>query len=55
MNLFLNRHWTIRPEVTANVVLRDSHSFVVTTGTVRLAYHFDDHPVTPSAHGRRAR
>jgi hypothetical protein len=46
-NLFVNRHWTIRPEVMANVVLRDSRSFVVTTGVVRLAYHFEDHPVTP--------
>ena len=45
-DVFLSRHWTIRPEVMANVVLRDSYSFVATTGVVRLGYHFEDHPVT---------
>jgi hypothetical protein len=45
--MFINRHWTLRPEVVATVVMRDSRNFVVTTGAVRLAYHFEDHPVTP--------
>jgi hypothetical protein len=54
LNLFVSRHWTVRPEVTANVVMRDARSFVVTTGIVRLAYHFEDHPVTPRAHVGRA-
>jgi hypothetical protein len=55
VNVFLSRHWTIRPDVMATVVLRNSRSFVVTTGAVHLAYHFEDHPVTPSGHdtGRR--
>lgn len=48
INVFVSRHWAIRPEVMATVVLRNSRSFVVTTGTVHLAYHFEDHPVTPS-------
>jgi hypothetical protein len=47
VNLFVSRHWTIRPEIVATAVLRNSHGFVVTTGAVRLAYHFEDHPVTP--------
>jgi len=47
VNVFVNRHWTIRPEILVTAVLRNSHSFVVTTGAVRLAYHFEDHPVTP--------
>jgi hypothetical protein len=55
VNLFVNRHWTIRPEVMANLVMRDSRSFVVTTGVVRLAYHFEDHPVTARAHAGRTR
>jgi hypothetical protein len=47
VNVFVTRHWTIRPELLATVVLRDSRNLVVTTGAVRLAYHFEDHPVTP--------
>jgi len=27
----------------ANVVLADARRFVVTTGVVRLGYHFEDH------------
>jgi hypothetical protein len=52
LNLYVSRHWALRPEVLATVVLRDGRSFVVTTGAVRLAYHFEDHPITPSAKGR---
>ena len=55
VTVFLSRHWTIRPEVIATLVVRDSRSFVVTTGAVRLAYHFEEHPITPSAHSGRAR
>jgi len=47
VNVFVSRHWTIRPEILATAVLRDSHRFIVTTGAVRLGYHFEDHPVTP--------
>jgi hypothetical protein len=47
LSVFLSRHWTLRPEIVATVVLQDSNTFVVTTGAVRLAYHFEDHPVTP--------
>ena len=47
VNLFLTRKWTIRPEVLATVVVRDSRSFVVTTAALRLGYHFEAHPVAP--------
>lgn len=47
LNVFVSRHWTVRPEILATVVMRDSRNFVVTMGAVRLAYHFEDHPVTP--------
>ena len=50
VEMFVSRHWTVRPEVMANVVVRDGRSFVATTGVVRLGYHFEEHPVTPSAH-----
>jgi len=46
IDMFISRHWTVRPELLATVVLRDSRNFVVTTGVVRLGYHFEDHPVT---------
>ena len=47
LDVYVSRHWALRPEVLATLVLRDSRSFVVTTGAVRLAYHFEDHPVNP--------
>ena len=47
LTVFVSQHWTVRPEILATVVLRNSRNFVVTTGAVRLAYHFEDHPVTP--------
>jgi len=47
VEMFVSRHWAVRPEILATVVLRDSRNFVVTTGAVRLGYHFEDHPVTP--------
>ena len=50
VEIFVSRHWTVRPEVTANIVVRNGRSFIATTGVVRLGYHFEDHPVTPSAH-----
>ena len=48
VNVFLSRHWTLRPEVVATIVLRDSRSVVVTTGVVRVGYHFEEHPVEPN-------
>jgi hypothetical protein len=47
VTVFVSRHWTVRPEVLATVIVRNSRNLVVTTGAVRLAYHFEDHPVTP--------
>jgi hypothetical protein len=47
VNLFVSRHLAIRPDVEAMIVMRNSRSHVVTAATVHLAYHFEDHPVTP--------
>jgi hypothetical protein len=48
VNLFATRHLAIRPEVEAKIVRRNSQTYVVTAVSVHLAYHFDDHPITPS-------
>lgn len=47
VSAFLSRHWAIRPDVREMVVLRNSRSHFVTALAVHLAYHFEDHPVTP--------
>jgi hypothetical protein len=50
VNVFTTRHLAIRPQFEAIVVRRESHSRLVTAVTVHLAYHIENHPVTP---GRR--
>jgi Outer membrane protein beta-barrel domain len=52
VNMFLNRHVAVRPDVEAMVVMRDSQRYVVTTAALHVAFHFEDHPVTPSRRGR---
>jgi hypothetical protein len=47
VNAFVSRHWAIRPDVREMVVLRNSRSYFVTAVAVHVAYHFEDHPVTP--------
>jgi hypothetical protein len=48
ISLFLSRHLSLRPDVTAILAVRDSDTRVITTFTLHLAYHFEDHPITPS-------
>ena len=48
VHLFVTRHVAIRPDVEAKFVRRDSQNYVVTAFSVHLAYHFEDHPITPS-------
>jgi hypothetical protein len=52
LNVFLTRHVTIRPDVEVIVVRDDSQTYVVTAVAVRFAYHFEEHPVTPSQRAR---
>ena len=47
VNGFISRHIAIRPDVNAIVVMRDGHSRTMMTTAVHLAYHFEDHPITP--------
>jgi hypothetical protein len=47
-NLFLTERVSVRPEVELKVIARDSRSYTVTVVAMRLAYHFEEHPITPS-------
>ena len=49
VNAFVSRHWAIRPDVREMVVLRNSRSYFVTAFAIHVAYHFEDHPITPKA------
>lgn len=53
VDVFVSRHVAIRPDVEATVVMRNSRTHVVTTAAVHLAYHFDDHPITPARRTER--
>jgi hypothetical protein len=48
VNMFVARHVAIRPDIEATIVRRNSQSYVVTSLSVHLAYHFEDFPMTPS-------
>jgi hypothetical protein len=43
---FVSRHISLQPAVEWMIVTRGGHGYALTSGTVRLAYHFEDHPVT---------
>jgi hypothetical protein len=45
VNLLVAPHVTIRPDVEAKIVRRDSQNHVVTALSVHLAYHFEDHRI----------
>ena len=42
-----SRNVAIRPAIELTVVVRNSDTHVITAAVLRLAYHFEDHPVTP--------
>ena len=47
-NIFLNRRFAVRPDVTTTIVLGGGRRRVVTTVAVHAVFHFEDHPVTPA-------
>jgi hypothetical protein len=47
LNVYLHRHFALRPDVGATVVLREGRRHVVTTVGVHAVVHFEEHPVTP--------
>ena len=52
VSLFASRHISVRPEVEVMLVPNDSETYVITSFTVRLAYHFELHRVTPDRRTR---
>ena len=48
INVFMSRRISLQPAVEAMIVTADSQSYTLTLATIRLAYHFEDHPVTRS-------
>lgn len=47
VTLHVSRNWTLRPEIMATMILQEARQFIVTTGAVRLGYHFEDHQISP--------
>ena len=47
VSIFASRHVSVRPEIEVMLVPNDSEINVITSFTVRLAYHFELHRVTP--------
>lgn len=52
VDVFRTRHIALHPEIQATVVTRQSRTYVVTTVTMHVAYHFEDHPITPARERR---
>lgn len=48
VNLFVTSHAALRPEVTSTLVIGDTSTRAVNAVALRLTYHFEDHPITPS-------
>jgi hypothetical protein len=48
----LNRHVSVRPDVRGMWVVRDGHAYQMVLIGVQLAYHIEAHPVTPSRGSR---
>ena len=48
LSVFAARHLAIRPQADVFVVTRNSQTYVVYTAAVQVAYHFENHPITPT-------
>jgi hypothetical protein len=48
LRLFVSRHFALQPRVETTVIRADGDSHAITSFTIGLAYHFEDHPVTPA-------
>jgi hypothetical protein len=48
INVFMSRKVALQPAVEAMIVTRDGHALTMAAVSLRVAYHFEDHPVTPS-------
>jgi hypothetical protein len=52
VDLFVSRNLAVRPDIETMFVLHDGKSHVVTAIRINVAYHFEEHPVTPVRAGR---
>jgi hypothetical protein len=52
LNIIATGHVAIRPAVEVAMVFRNRDTFTMTAGVVRLAYHFEFHPVAPASNSR---
>jgi hypothetical protein len=48
LNFFLRRHLALQPALEALFVTRGGHMHTIGAFSLRLVYHFEDRPVTPS-------
>jgi hypothetical protein len=46
VNVFTSRHLSLQPAAEVLLVTRDGHTYTLAAFSLRLAYHFEDHPVT---------
>jgi hypothetical protein len=47
-DVYLSQHLALRPELTVLVVTETSSARTVPVFGAQLAYHFEDHPITPA-------
>jgi len=52
VQVFVSRHWAIRPDAGLTIVKDHGASYLIPGVSVHAAYHFEDHPVTPSRIGK---
>ena len=48
LTILATRQIAIKPAVEVTMVFRNSNTFTMTGGVVRLAEHFENHPVMPA-------
>ena len=48
VNVFVTGHAALRPEIQARIVTGDSRRHVVTAFLMRVTYHVENHPVSPT-------
>jgi hypothetical protein len=46
-DIFVRRHLAVRPDVRLVFVTKDGNTRTVAIYGVHLAYHFEEHPITP--------
>jgi outer membrane protein with beta-barrel domain len=47
VDLFVNAHWRLRPEVSVQLATTSSEVYAVAVYGVQLSYHFESHRITP--------